>query len=369
MTEPIRILHCVPGTMECGGIENFIMNLYRNIDKTKVQFDFLVHGNGKNYYKEEIEKLGGKIYKVPFTKQYKSYYKQVTSFFRENGKKYNTIHIHCMYAMSYFDAKVAKKFGINNIIIHSHSSNTEIIKRKIAQILLKNKVSKIAKYRLACSEEAAKWMFSNKIIKNKQYEIIKNAIDLDKYKFKVETREKIRKELNLQDKLVIGHIGRLSRVKNHGFLLEILKEICEKKEETRLLLVGDGECKEEIIEKAKKLQIIDKVIFLGNIDNVNEILQAMDFFVFPSLYEGFPLAVIESQATGLPCFVSDVVTKDIAITDLVTFVSLKEGPKTWSNIILTNKNCKREDKTSFLKQKKYDIVDMTKSMEKFYLKI
>ena len=261
MTEPIRILHCIPGTMECGGIENFIMNLYRNIDRTKIQFDFLLHGNGKNYYEEEIKKYGGKIYRIPFAKNYKNYYKQATDFFVENRGIYNTIHIHCIYAMSYFDAKIAKRNKIENIIIHSHTSNEEMLKRKMIHLLLKNKLSNIATHRIACSEEAAKWMFSNKVIEKKKYEIVKNAIDLDKYKFNIATREKIRKELNIQDKLVIGHIGRLSKVKNHGFLLEIFKELCKKREKIILLLVGDGECKKEIIEKAEELQIIDKIIF------------------------------------------------------------------------------------------------------------
>ncbi len=367
MTEPIRILHCIPGTMECGGIENFIMNLYRNIDRTKIQFDFLLHGNGKNYYEEEIKKYGGKIYRIPFAKNYKNYYKQATDFFVENRGIYNTIHIHCIYAMSYFDAKIAKRNKIENIIIHSHTSNEEMLKRKMIHLLLKNKLSAIATRRIACSENAAKWMFPYKVVRNKHYEVIKNAIDLDKYKFNIETREKMRKELNIQDKLVIGHIGRLSKVKNHDFLLEILKEISNKKEEVRLLLVGDGECKEEIIEKAKKIQVIDKIIFLGNINNVNEILQAMDFFVFPSIHEGFPLSVIEAQATGLPCFVSDVVTKNIAVTDLVTFISLKNEPKEWSRKILSYEKNERLDRVDFIKNKKYDISDLVEQIEKIYM--
>lgn len=368
MSDPIKILQCLPGNIGFGGIENFVMNLYKNIDKSKVQFDFLIHGERRNCNEEIIKKLGGKIYRVPFAKKYKDYIKKTTKFFIENGKKYEAIHIHCSYAISYFDAKMAKKYGIKNIIVHSHSSNTEITKRRIAQILLKDKLSKIANYKIACSEEAAKWMFSNKVIKNKQYQVIKNSINVDKYKFNTNIREKIRKELNLEDKLVIGHVGRLSKVKNHDFLLEIFKEICNKREQVRLILVGDGECKEGLIKKTKKLQLLDKVIFLGNIDNVNEILQAIDLFVFPSIHEGFPLSVIEAQTTGLPCFISDVITKDVAVTDLVTFISLEKTQEEWSNIILGNKQLKRENKSDIIKQQKYDIIDMVKQIEEIYLK-
>ena len=369
MSEPIRILQCLPSNMGYGGIETFVMNLYRNIDTEKVQFDFLIHGEGENSFEEEIKLLGGEIYRVPSIKRYIKYHKQMKKIFLKNSQKYNAIHIHCGYAIPYFDAKIAKKYGIDNIIVHSHSSNTEFTKRKIVQILLKNKLSNLAIYRLACSEEAAKWMFSDKVIEKKQYEIVKNAIDLDKYKFNIDTREKIRKELNLEGKFVIGHIGRLAAAKNHIFLLEVFKKIYQNEKKSVLLLVGDGELKNEIKAKAKELNIIDKIIFIGKSNNVTNYLQAMDVFVFPSLYEGFGLAVLEAQVSGLQCFVSDTITKEIDVAQMVNFISLEKKPEEWANIILNSKEYKRENKSDIAKQKKYEIAELSKEMEKFYLMI
>lgn len=351
---------------QCGGIENFIMNVYRNIDRNEIQFDFLIHGEKENYFEEEIKKLGGTIYRVPLSRNYKEYERQIKRTFAENREKYHMIHIHCMYALSYLDAKMAKKCHMKNIIVHSHTSTTLIFKRKMIQFLLKTKLTRIADIRLACSEEAAKWMFSKKIIRKKQYKIIKNAIDVDKYKYNSETRSMIRKELQLEENLVIGHIGRLSTVKNHKFLLEIFKEIIKKKNEARLLLVGDGSLKNQIVEKAKELGIMDKVILLGNKENANELLQAMDVFVFPSLYEGFPLTVIEAQCTGVPCVLSDCITKQAKVTDLVSFLSLEENAEKWANVILDKENIERKDQSDFIKDKKYDINSLVEQIEKIY---
>lgn len=369
MSKPIRILQCVPGNMGCGGIENFIMNLYRNIDIDKVQFDFLIHGNGKNYFEEEIKQLGGNIYRVPLIKHYTSYNKQMKKFLKENQEQYKTIHIHAMYAMSYFDAKLAKRSGVKNIIVHSHSANTNVIQRKMVQYWLRNKLTKIANYKMACSKESAMWLFSKNCFKKGEYEIIKNAINVDKYQFNEEIRKKVRKELQIEDKLVIGHVGRLSPAKNHSFLLEIEKEILKQEKNAVLLLVGEGEIKQQIEQQAKELGILNQVIFAGSSKRVENYLQAMDLFVFPSLFEGFGLAVLEAQTNGLKCFVADHITKEIKVTELVEFISLEKTPKDWATKILAKKDYQRESKIDVVKQKKYDIMDMTKEMEKFYLRI
>ncbi|MCI8759655.1 MAG: glycosyltransferase family 1 protein [Clostridia bacterium] len=345
------------------------MNIYRNIDRSKVQFDFLTHGIGEDYFEEEIKQLGGNIYRLPFIKDYKNYKKQMGNFWKENQGKYQTIHIHACYAMSYFDAKQAKKNKIKNIIVHSHSANTNIKKRKIVQDLLKSKLTKIANYRLTCSKEAAEWMFSKKIITNEQYKKINNAIHVEDYQFDLKKREKVRKKLRLEGKFVVGHVGRLSAAKNHMFLLEVFKEIVKKQDNAVLLLVGDGELKESIIQKAQKLGILEKVILLGNSNKVSDFLQAMDVFVFPSLFEGFGLAVLEAQITGLPCLIANHITKEVKVTDLVEFISLQEKPENWAKKILLKKIDKRENRVEEVKEKKYDIIDVTKELQDFYLEI
>lgn len=345
------------------------MNIYRNIDRNKVQFDFLTHGIGEDYFEEEIKQLGGNIYRVPFIKDYKNYEREMNKFWQENQKKYQTIHIHACYAMSYFDAKQAKRYKIKNIIVHSHSASTNVRKRKIVQDLLKNRLTKIANYRLACSKEAARWMFSPKVVKQHQYKIINNAIHVEDFRFDLSLREKVRKELGLEEKFVVGHVGRLSAAKNHMFLLEVFQEILKKQENSVLLLVGDGELKEAIKQKVQELGILEKVIFIGNSNKVGDFLQAMDVFVFPSLFEGFGLAVLEAQITGLPCFLADHITREVNVADLVEFISLQEEPKQWAEKILVKKINKREDKVQLVKEKKYDIIDVVKELEDFYLAI
>ncbi len=368
--EPIRILQCMPTNLVYGGgIENFIMNIYKNIDRSKVEFDFLTHGVGDNYLEEEIEQLGGKIYRVPFIKDYKNYKKQMSKLLTDNQGRYNTIHIHASYAISYFDAKLAKSYNIKNIIMHSHSASTNIRKRKIVQSILKNKIANITSYQFACSKEAAQWMFPKQIIKNKQYKIIKNGICVENYSFDTTVRQRVRNELQIQENFVIGHVGRLSAAKNHMFLLEVFKEIVKQESKTKLLLVGDGELKEKIKQKAQELGILKQIIFVGHSEKVQELLQAMDVFVFPSLFEGFGLAVLEAQTTGLPCFLADHITKEVEVTDLVEYISLKESPRYWANKILDKKEVKRENKVELVKKQKYDIKDIAKELEEFYIKI
>lgn len=349
---------------QCGGIENFIMNIYRNIDKNKVQFDFLIHGEQESYFEDEIKQLGGEIYRVPFSRHYKEYTKQMKLILNKNREKYQAIHIHASYAMAYFDAKIAQKSKMKNIIVHSHSANNNMVKRKLIHYVLKSKLSEIADYRLACSKEAANWMFSNK-----EYKKINNAIDTEKYKYNSIVREKIRKDRKLEEKFVVGHVGRFAPAKNHEFLLRIFKEITKREKETVLLLVGEGELKEKIKQRAQELEILEQIIFVGNSKNVEELLQAMDVFVFPSLFEGFGLSVLEAQTTGLPCFLADHITKEVNVTGLVEFIALKETPKYWAEKILDKKDKTRENKEDMVRKNKYDIIEVAKEMEKFYLKI
>ena len=367
MDKPIRIIQCIPGSMAIGGLETLVMNLYRNIDKTKVQFDFIIHGDGPNDFKDEIKKLGGKVYRLPNIKKYNKYKKQLTKILNENKGIYHLMHIHAAYASVYFDAKIAKESGINKIIVHSHSSNSEMVKRKIFTLLFKRKLAKITDYKFGCSKDSIKWLFGNKAVKEKDYKIINNAIDTEKYKFNESIRKEIRKELDLTNKFVIGHVGRLAKVKNHEFLLKVFKKVLEKEKNSVLLLVGKGEEQSNLINQAKELGINDSIKFLGDRDDINRILQAMDMFVFPSLYEGFSIALLEAQTSGLKCFVSESVDKRSKLTEQLEFVSLNKTPEEWADQILNSKTYDRKDISLEIKNKKYDIIDLTKDIQEFYL--
>ena len=244
---------------------------------------------------------------------------------------YDIVHIHSEVAYKhYLYAIAAKKANIQNIVIHSQSNsvdgNCKLIK-KIFHKLCKSKINKIGTTFLACSEQAAEWMFESYNLKSNKYHLLSNGIAPDKYKFSSEIREKIRKELNIENCVVIGHVGALKWVKNQKFLIEILQKLNDKN--YKLILVGDGDDKEELIELAKHKNCIDNVLFLGSRCDVNELLQAMDIFIFPSIFEGVPVALIEAQAVGLPIIASDTINHNVKINDNLYFYSLNEKVEKW----------------------------------------
>ncbi len=359
----IRVLHVVH-KMGYGGIETLIMNIYRNIDRTKIQFDFATNTEEKGEYEEEIKKLGGKIYRLPKRRNHFLYYKKAwNQFFKEHQGEYTAIHMHVSSLTDIQPLASAKKYGVKNRFIHSHNTFQKGTLHNILNRVHRVYIRKYATRLLACSTEAGKYCFGNK-----KFEVIKNGIDSKKYIYNVETRNKIRRMLNIPEEvLAFVHIGRFSEQKNHTFLIDIFKEIYNRNQDTRLFLVGDGGLKESIENKVKELQLQDKVIFLGIRDNVNEILQAMDAFIFPSLYEGLGIVAIEAQASGLKVFASDVIPKEVKITDLVTFYSLQESSESWAKKILNTINIKqRENTQSQIIEEGYDIMETTNRLEQYY---
>lgn len=357
----IRVLH-VLNNLGYGGAEAFIMNIYRNIDRDKIQFDFLVRSHLNEKYEEEIKKLGGNIYITsPFPKKIIKNYKETKQFFKENYKKYNIVHVHANSLLYMLPLKLAKKYEIRTRIIHSHSTQSQSIIFKIIHKFNKIRINKYANVFFACTPDAGKWMFKT------NFSVINNAIDIDKYKYDSQVRVKIRKELNIQNKLVIGHVGRLTKVKNHLFLLRIFKEILKINNNAMLLLVGDGELKSELEKQCYELNIEKKVIFLGNKSNVNEYLNAMDIFVFPSLYEGLGISVIEAQCSGLPCIVSENIPKEAFLTDDIHVISLTTPIEQWVNKILKYScNYKRLDISRTVAEAGFDIKNNAKKIQQFY---
>ena len=361
MSEPIRILHIVT-YMGRGGLETMIMNYYRNIDRSKVQFDFLTHRQERWDYDDEIEKLGGKIYRLPRLNPFSpSYLKALDGFFKEH-KEYKIVHCH-QDCLSGIPLKYAKKNGVPFTIAHSHNANQDKNLKYLVKLIAKNNISKYSDHLFACGKEAGEWMF-----KTSDFEILNNAIDTKRYIYNEEKSLEMKEKLGVTDKFVIGHVGRFRFQKNHSFIIDIFKEVCKKEPNSTLLLVGDGPLEEEIKKKVDDLGLLDKVKFLGARDDVNDLMQAMDVFILPSLFEGFPLTMIETQASGLNCIISDKVPKECIVTKNVKSISLEKSPKYWANEIIKSKNKERKNLYNEIQDAKFDIKSNAIGLQEFYLK-
>lgn len=361
MGEPIRVLHVVT-YMGCGGLETMIMNYYRNIDRSKVQFDFLTHRYERWDYDEEIEKLGGKIYHLPRLNPFSpKYLKDLDDFFREY-KEYKIVHCH-QDCLSGIVLKYAKKNGVPFAIAHSHSSNQNKDLKLLVKLIEKKTIPKYADYLFACGKEAGEWMFNTT-----EYTILNNAIDTKRYIYNEEKSLEMKENLGIEDKFVIGHVGRFRQEKNHSFIIDIFKEVCAKEPNSTLLLVGDGPLEDEIKKKVYDSGLLGKVKFLGARDNVNDLMQSMDVFILPSLYEGIPLTMIESQASGLNCIISDKVPKECIVTENVKSISKKADSEYWANEIIKCKNKIRKNLYNEIQDAKFDIKSNAIWLQAFYLK-
>ena len=360
--KPIRVLHVVT-YMGRGGLETMIMNYYRHIDRTKVQFDFLVHRDFEADYDQEILSLGGKIYHLPKLNPFSiSYHNALNIFFKEHPE-YKIVHVH-QDCLSSIALKSAKKHNIPVRIAHSHSSSQDKnIKLLLKKYFMKS-IPNYATHLFACGKEAGDWMF-----RGASYEILRNAIDVNSFKYDFEKRNALRDKYHFKDSLVLGHVGRFNYPKNHDFLIDIFNEVQKISNNSKLLLIGTGDLESKIKEKVNQLGLMDNVIFLGNRSDVNELMQAMDVFVFPSNYEGLPVTLVEAQASGLPIFKSNNVPKQCIITPNVHSISLDKDAQYWAKEILsTYNNFKRSDTSSYIIESGYDINSNAKWLQDFYLK-
>lgn len=327
-----RILH-VLGGLDRGGAESMVMNIYRNIDRERIQFDFLIHTSEKQAYYEEVLDMGGKIYHFPAFngKNFFALKRMWTRFFDEHSE-YKILHSHVRsYASLYLP--IAKKHGLKTII-HSHNTSNgkgiSSMVKKIMQIPLRYQADCL----IACSKEAGVWLYGQKACQKEKYIFLPNAIDTDKYRFSFEVSNNYRQKLGLENKYVIGHVGRFHEAKNHMFLLDVFATVCKERPNSILLLVGDGPLRGEIERKIRDLGLDERVILTGSRGDVPQLMQAMDIFVFPSMWEGLPVTLIEAQSAGLPCLISDRITKDIDISELITRLPI-DAPDMWVNAILT----------------------------------
>lgn len=362
----IRVLQIV-SSMDRGGLETFIMNLYRNIDRKKIQFDFLLHTEKECDYNSEIRGLGGKIYVIPArNKGIIKNRKALNLFFKEHPE-YKIIHMHES-SLSYIEPlSAAKRMSVPVRIMHSHS--TGFAKgNKIHRLLHrihKNNIDSIATNYFACSAEAGQWFFGGE---NSQVKFIKNGIESEMFIFNPYVRNEYRKQLGIDQKLVIGHVGRFVYPKNHLYLIDIFYEVSKMDENAVLLLVGDGVLKESVQKKIEDYHIRDKVIFLGVRDDISKIMQAMDIFVFPSIYEGLPVTLVEAQAAGLKCVVSNNITRQVILSDLIECIDLKKDPTFWAEEICKFVNYNRVNMHELIKINGFDIRNMAELLQQFYLK-
>ena len=361
--EPIRVLHMI-GSLNIGGSQTMVLNLYRSIDRRQIQFDFVIDHPEEVYLKPEVENLGAKVYVMPAYNganlvQIKKSWKK---FFLEHPE-YKILHSHVRsYASLYIP--IVKKMGIKTII-HSHStSNGKGIKsfvKKVLQLPLRNQADCF----MGCSKEAGEWLFGKKVVKSNKYFVLKNAIDTNLYRFNPVIRENYRKDLNLNGKIVYIHVGRFHPAKNHVFLLNLFAELQKQQNNAVLLLVGDGGLRSEIEAQIQALHIWDSVYLLGNRSDVANLLQAADRFLFPSLWEGLGIVAIEAQAAGLPTFCSDVVPNEIAVSNLCSFLPLND-PQIWADKILAS-DLSRQDCLQQVVDAGYDIQSTARWLQDFYL--
>lgn len=368
MIEPIRILRVV-GKMDRGGLETIIMNSYRVIDKTKIQFDFVVHTNEKCDYDDEIQSLGGKIYRVPkYNGKNHLKYRRAWNDFFKNHKEYKIVHGHIRSTASIYLA-IANKYGLTTIA-HSHNISSGKNITAFVKNVFQKKIRKIADYLFACSIPAGKWLFGKNVVNKSYFKVVPNGIDVKKYAFSSTKRDVLREKLLLNDNIVVGNVGRFHSQKNHKFLISIFKEIYKQNSKAKLLLVGDGKLRNKIEKWICDFDLSENVLLLGVRNDVPDLLQVMDIFLFPSLFEGFGNVVVEAQSSGLPCLLSNNIPSEVKLTELVSYLDLKEKPIVWSTKVLEIlESSNRSNTEDLIFQKGFDIHPITEWYESFYVKI
>lgn len=363
--EPVRVAQ-IMGKWVGGGVESVVMNYYRYIDRTKIQFDFICDDDSTNIPYEEIEKLGGKVILIPPYQKVFKYHNKLKKILKEGHYKIVHSHINTLSVFSLFAAKCA---GVPVRIAHSHSTTNKKEKKKNLLKQLLRPFSKLfATDYMCCSELAGRWLFGDKEYDKGNVYLLNNAIDLEKFKYNESLRKEKRKELGISDDtLVIGHVGRFVEQKNHRFLIDIFNEIYKKNNNSLLLLAGQGPLIDEIKNKVKSLKLEKNVKFLGQRNDIDKLYQAFDIFLLPSLYEGLPVVGVEAQATGLLCELSSDMTKETKVLDTTRFMPLDDTAEGWANKILDDvKKHKRIDSSKEMTDKNFNIEEEVKRLEECY---
>ncbi|MHA6261270.1 glycosyltransferase family 1 protein [Sporosarcina sp. CAU 1771] len=362
----VRVLHVVSSLSIGNGITGVIMNYYRNIDRRIIQFDFLYFEDSIESHNNEINSLGGRTFKInsPRINNFVFYKKYLNKYFRDFKFNYKIVHSHELVFLSLISSALRKN-NTKHIIAHSHSvAYSYQTLKALRNFVLSLPVKRISDSFCACSKASAKFWFGEEYVSNGRVNLVKNAIETEKFSFNKNDRNEVRKTLGLENSFVIGHVGRLSKEKNQMFLIDVFHEIHKKRPDSRLLLVGDGPMYTEIKSKIQSFNLEDKVTLLGQRSDANKFYQAMDVFVFPSISEGLGMAAIEAQVSGLQCIISNTITKEVDIFNS-KFASLKENPKTWAEIILKANN-NRENAYQCIEESGYHITKEARNLEIYY---
>lgn len=355
-----------------GGIQQLIIEILKNNNTKDVQFDVLVFDDGENYPLEnEVKTLGANLYKINgWINSPLSYFKQkkvLDRFYKEHND-YKAVHLNSS-SKNFLVLREAKKYGIPVRVAHSHNIGFQTknkVKVLVGNILKKALIKNTTDF-FACSENAGVWLYGKDIVKTDKFKVIHNAIDYERFKFDEKIRKEVRKSIGVEDNcLLFGNVGRFTNQKNHTFLIDIFYEIYKKNQNSKLMLVGIGEKEEEIKQKVDKLNLEKNVLFLEYREDVNRLMQGMDAFIMPSLYEGFPVVCVEAQAAGVPCFLSkDVITNEVKIADNVNYISLDEPAEEWASQILKS-SLQRLNNEKKLKKCGFFIQDMVDELVSFY---
>lgn len=359
----IRVLH-VLGGLNRGGAETMVMNLYRAVDKTKVQFDFIIHTDKNQDYLEEVKSMGARVFCFPRFKGSNlcKVIKNWDNFFKQHPE-YKILHSHVRsYASLYLP--IAKKYGLKTII-HSHSTSNGSSFASVVKKFMQFPLRYQADYLFGCSKISGEWLFGKKFTSSDKFSILQNAIHVDLYFPDEKSVAEYKAELELNDKIVYGHVGRLHPAKNHSFLLEVFKEIHNVQKNSILLIVGNGELKTDIELKIKELGLENSVKMLGTRADVPQLLGVMDCFLFPSKWEGLPVTVVEAQAASLPCLVSNTVTKEVGVSDLVKYLPIDKGTKLWADEAI-GLSVNKHDVSDKIKANGFDVNTSAKWLEIFY---
>jgi glycosyltransferase involved in cell wall biosynthesis len=365
----IRILQIVSSLNINAGAMSVMMNYYRQIDRSQVQFDFLYFFQTEPNHEKEILSLGGRCFylgKFGISMQYR---KAMDRFFREHGCDYTAIHCHPIFASELF-GRYARKYGIRHVIAHSHS--TKYSEKRLSALrnrVLTMFIDLFATDYMACSQDAGR-LFGKKISGSGRIFILRNAIDTGKYKFNADARKCIRKELGIpENTFVILQVARFSEEKNHHFMLDVFRALSETRSDTKLVLTGDGRLKQACEAYSRMLGVEDKVIFTGRRQDVPALLSAADVFVLPSLFEGFPVSAMEAQASGLPCLLSDAITREAGIAHAV-FLPVDQGSQSWVDALLSvDLQHNREEAASMIRKAGFDIHDAAEQLSAYYLSL
>lgn len=364
MSEPKRILQVLTTTNK-GGAETMVMNCYRAIDRTKFQFDFLVHRSERGDFDDEIEQMGGRVFHtIPIRPwSYLAYFNELDKFFREHKGEFVAVHAH-LQENSCFALKYAEKYGVKNRVSTSHAADRnrdrKFLFRKFAMLFGEKSIT----HKLACGQEAGECLYGD----NAQFVVMHNPIDVNKFAYNEELRNHIRLERNWTNKLIIGNVARFGYPKNQSFIVNVFKEVLNKNPNACLVFVGHGPDMPFVKDKVHQLGLDECVFFEGLQSDIAKYLNAFDVIIHPSVFEGLPISIIEAQTSGLKCLLSDTIDKNTDVTGNVEFLTLKENAEVWAEHLLDIASYERKDCSQKVSQAGYDVKVGVEQLIDYYTK-